>query len=314
MDASLGEISASLEQFLSDPVQNTVALEAVRSELRRLSGALIMVHLDGVVVFCAELENVLNELSASPASISALHRDVLRRTLLGLTHYLDSLSRGAENVSLRLFPQYQELQQLRGLEMAFESDLFFPDLLAELPQSVLGVPRQNEATTRIKAARSQYQQGLMRCLRQDDVPTALLLMQRAIEVVSSCVMQDESRAFWWVALGLLDCVRLDGLPPELSARKLFGRIDQQMRAAIEGNTLDTRPAMNEMLYLIGRSHSVSDRVEEIKHLYALDRYLPELSALPAGEVAQVLALMHDQFRVAEESWEFCTQGDVAACS
>lgn len=313
LDASLGEISESLEKFLAAPAQNSTSLEEVRNEIRRLSGALIMVHLDGLVIFCAELENVLNELSTSPTSISALYRDVLRRTLLGLTHYLDSISRGAENVTLRLFPLYQELQQLRGLEMAFETDLFFPNLAVQLPQSVLKVTQQNEVIIRIKASRTQYQQGLMRCLRQDDVTTALQSMQRAVETVSSCLPQDENRAFWWVAFGLLDCVRLDGLPPELNARKLFGRIDQQMRAVIEGNAPDIRPAMNEMLYLIGRSHSVSDPVEQIKQLYALDRYLPEISALPAGEVAQVLALMHDQFRVAEESWEFCTQGDLSAC-
>ena len=125
LDAALGEVSANLEQFLAAPALNSTALEIAHSELKHLSGALIMVHLDGVVVFCTELENVLKELSADPGIVSALHRDVLRRTLLALTHYLDSLSRGAENISLRLFPQYQELQQLRGLEMAFETDLFF---------------------------------------------------------------------------------------------------------------------------------------------------------------------------------------------
>ncbi len=313
MDASLGDISASLEQYLSAPGFNATALDRARSELRRLSGALTMAHLDGVVVFCAELENVLTELSSNSTLVSAMHRDVIRRSLLALTHYLDSLSRGAENVSLRLFPLYQELQQLRGLEMAFETDLFFPNIVADLPQSVLAIEKIIDAPARIKAARSQYQQGLMRYLRQDNVTAALLLMQGSIDVVVNCVEQNESRAFWWIANGLLDCVKLDGLPPELSARKLFGRIDQQMRAVIEGTAVDARATIYEMLYLIGRSHSVSDRVDQIKHIYALDRYLPELSAVPAGEVAQILTLMHDQFRVAEESWEFCTQGDVSAC-
>jgi len=40
----------------------------------------------------------------------------------------------------------------------------------------------------------------MRCLRQEDVASALQLMQRAIEVVLSCTPQDDRRAFWWVAL------------------------------------------------------------------------------------------------------------------
>ncbi len=313
MDAALAEMSARLEHYLAAPARNANALSTVRDELHRLLGALKMVRLDGVAVFCAELETVLDELSATPALVSAMHRDVLRRALFGLTHFLDSLSRGGVNAALYLFPQYQELLQLRGMEMAFESDLFFPDLTVQLPDSVRSIPRQNDAIAHIKTARSQYQQGLMRCLRQDDVPVALHIMQQALDTVLSCAPQDDSRAFWWVAKGLLDCVRLDGLPPDLSARKLFGRIDQQMRAVIEGNETDLRPVMNEMLYLIGRSHSVSELVERIKSLYALDLYLPELSELPPGEVTQILELMHEQLRAAEENWELCTQGDEMAC-
>ncbi len=321
MDASLGEVSTRIEQYLAAPALNADALEAARSEFHRLLGVLKMVRLEGVAVFCTEMETVLNELAANPALASSLHRDVLRRALFGLTHYLDALSRGADNAALCLFPQYQELQQLRGLEMAFELDLFFPNLAVHLPDSVLSVARQSDAVAQIKAARSQYQQGLMRCLRQDDVPAALQSMQQAIDIVLSCMPQDDSRAFWWIAYGLLDCVKLDGLPPELNARKLFGRIDRQMRiassiegrAVAEGGAPDIRPAMNEMLYLIGRSHSVSDRVDQIKQLYALDRYLPELSELPPGEVAQLLGIMHEQFRGAEENWELCAQGDAAAC-
>jgi len=160
LDASLGEVSASLELYLASPTQNAAALDVARSELRRLSGALKMVHLDGVVIFCAELENVLNELSANPALISALHKDVLRRTLLGMTHYLDSLSRGADNVVLRLFPHYQELQQLRGLEMAFETDLFFPNLVVQLPENVLSIVQQSDGSGRIKAGAQSLSTGI----------------------------------------------------------------------------------------------------------------------------------------------------------
>jgi chemosensory pili system protein ChpA (sensor histidine kinase/response regulator) len=272
-----------------------------------------MVGLFGAAVFCAELELTLGELTTNPDQVSAMHRDVLRRALFGITHYLDSLANGADNVSLRLFPQYQELQQLRGLEMSFELDLFFPDLDVQLPDQVLSLPVQNEDIAHLKMLRSQYQQGLLKWMRQDNVAASAQQMQRVLERVLRCATQDESRAFWWVGYGLLDCVKLDGLPPEMNVRKLLSRIDQQLRAVVEGNTGDVTPVMNEMLYLIGNSHVVSEHVEAIKQIYSLDQYLPELSALSPTEVDQMLAVMRDQLSVAEEYWEQCAQGDGTAC-
>ncbi len=321
LDSALAELGASLEQYLDAPAGNAADLEAAHDASRRLLGMLKAAGLDGVAAFCSELETVLAGLAADPQQVSALHRNVLRHAVLGLVHYFDALAIGADNAALRLFPQYQELQQLRGLEMSFELDLFYPDLAVQLPQEALSGPPEGDALSRLKALRSQYQQGLLHWLRQDDVPAASQLMRQALDGVMHCTPQDDGRAFWWVAGGLLDCLKFDGLPPEFSPRKLLGRIDQQMRivssvadgTAAGGGAADTRQVMNEMLYLIGHSHTVSSLVEEIKRVYALDRYLPEMSPLQPDEVAQVLDAMRDELRAAQESWEQCAQGDRGAC-
>src|SRR5450759_2086185 len=314
LDSTLADITAQMERFLGAPESNVVALETARTELRSLLGVLKMVSLDGVAVFCTELTTMLSELAANPQQVSAMHRDVLRRALFGITHYLDALANGVDNAALRLFPQYQELQQLRGLEMSFELDLFYPNLAVQLPQHVLICPPPSDAMAHLKAMRSQYQQGLLRWLRQEDAAAALQQMQQALEAALRCAPQDDRRAFWWIASGLLEFRKLDdGLPPEMNVRKLLGRIDQQLRTVAEGNVSDVKQVLNEMLYLIGRSRAASEQVEEIKQVYALDNYLPEQSALPPGEVEQLLGIMRDQLRVAEESWELCVQGDKAAC-
>ncbi|TAN78627.1 MAG: hypothetical protein EPN14_06480, partial [Gallionella sp.] len=320
MDAVMGGVGARLEQYLADPAPNAAALEAAVRELHGLLDTLESLRLDGVAAFCAELENALHELASRPGAVSGIDRDVLRRALPGVTRYLDALADGADNAALRLFPQYCELRRLRGLEMPSELDLFYPDLAVQLPQEVLGahpagdtVCGADAAAPRLEALRSLYQQGLMRWLRRDDTHAALQSMRQALDDVLRCMPQDGGRAFWWVAGGLLDCLIFDGLPPELGARKLLGRIDRQMRAVAAGDAGDVRPAMNEMLYLIGRSHTVNGLVETIKRVYALDRYLPELPAWPPGGTAQPLDIMRDQLRAAEESWERCAQGDAAEC-
>lgn len=316
VDGALAEISQGMERYLKAPGENEEALEALSAEVHRLLGVLKIVGLDGLVVFCAEFEQALSELRANPEQVSNLHRDVLRRALFAATHFLDALADGADNAALRLFPQYQELQQLRGLEMAFDLDLFYPNLAVQLPQQILTPPRHEGAQARLKVLRGQYQQGLLRWLRQEDAPVALQLMQQALGGAMFCEPQDDSRAFWWVGYGLLDCLKAEGLPPEVNVRKLLGRIDQQMRLAVEGERGEpgeVQSVMNEMLYLIGRSQDVSDQVKAIRQVYSLDRYLPEVSTMQIGELDQQLSIMRDHLRVAEESWDLCVQGDQAAC-
>ncbi|MFZ2540608.1 MAG: Hpt domain-containing protein, partial [Gallionella sp.] len=313
LDGTLAEIGVQLEQYFVMPTENEAALEAARAEARRLLGVLQMVGLDGAAVICAELELVLGELAAHPQQVTVLHREVLRQALPVIQQFLDALANGAANAALRLFPLYQELQQLRGMEMTFELDLFYPDLDVPLPQQVLNAIPQDEARNNLKTLRSQYQQALLKWLRQEDVSATVQQMLQALDGVLRCAPQDEGRAFWWIACGLLDCMRLDGLPPELNARKLLGRIDQQIRTVAEGNSTDVRALLNEMLYLIARSHTVSELVGMIKQAYALDDYLPEISSLPPTDVVNMLSSLRDELRNAEECWEQAVQGDQSAC-
>lgn len=313
LDASLAEISADVELFFAAEKGKAGMLTNTLNVLHRMIGVLQMARLDGVAVVCRELHTALSEACVQPLSISSLHRDIYRQTLFGVTHFIDALQNGADNASLRLFPQYQALQQLRGMERSFEQDLFFPNLLVTLPPYVL--ERAAQEAISIKALRSQYQQGLMRWLRQDDTDAALSQMQKALQGVMDGSAQNEVRVFWWVALGMFDCLRHDGQPPELRPSKLLGRIDQQLRSLLanEWNVQAENAVMIEMLYFISRSHSVSDHVDAIKQTYALDAYLPEIPVLPVGEVTQLLGMMRDQLRMAEENWESCVQGSDAAC-
>ena len=200
-----------------------------------------------------------------------------------------------------------------GLETPFELDLFHPDPDVQLPPEILSAPREDDAPHRLKVLRSQYQQGLLHWLRKDDTPAALQAMQQALDGALRCVPQDGSRAFWWVAGGLLECLRLDGMPAEPYINRLLGRIDQQMRAAAEGHAGEAQPVLNEMLYLIGRSRAASDLTEAIRQAYALEFYLPGSAALPPDEAVQVLDAMREQLHAAEESWERCVQGSQTAC-
>ncbi len=313
LDSSLAKISLALESFFAT-ASNVQSLAAALSELHRFSAVLLMLRMRGLVVFCTEFETLLKELASRPQDASPMQQDAIRRGLFGLTHYLDAIAAGAPNATLRLFNEYQELLQARGLDMAFEVDLFFPDAQLVLPPSVLSVPQLSDATSRIKSARMQYQQGLLKWLRQDEPNQALRNMMTAITTVLSCALPNEQRAFWWVSGGLLNCLLHDGVPPELNVKKSLSRIDQRMRSLIDDSPFDEEGALSELLYLIARSHTVSETVEEIKESFALEEFLPETPPLAPNETTALLKNMRTQLALVNETWERCVADDTTACA
>ncbi len=320
LDGALSGIGAPLEQYLAAP-GDMAALDAARSGLHRLLDLLKAARLSGAATFCAELTAVLDELSSQPDMLSDLHRGALQQALPALARHLHALAGGADDAALRLFAEYQALQQLRGLEASFDLDLFHPDLDVQLPQRILDMSREDDTLRQLKALRAHYEEGLLHWLRKDDAPAALQAMQKALEGAMRCMPQDSSRAFWWVACGLIDCLRLDKLPAVPNASRLLGRIDQRMRvassaeqgAAAERDGSEVQALLDEMLYLIGRSDAASDLTEEIRQVYALEFYLPGLAVLPPDKAAQILDAMRGALLLAEENLEHCAHGNRTAC-
>lgn len=314
LDSSLAQISAELEHYFTEGWAGKGHLQLAHDELHRAVGVMQMLSLEGLAVFSRELETVLQEMLAQQQEPTSMHRDTLRGALLALSQYLDALAEGASNTALRLFYSYQELHQLRGLESAFEVDLFFPEFGVELPAEVLEVPLVPAALASVKKARAQYQRSLLKWLRQDNPAQSLRTMRAAVQTVMACAPQDQNRAFWWIATGLLDCLIHDGLPAELSANKLLARVDLQMKSMLENKQRDSEYNTTcGMQYMLARSHSVSDTVDKIKQTYVLETYLPQEQPLTYGESTQVLEQMRELLSEAQEMLEQCTKGD-AECS
>jgi chemosensory pili system protein ChpA (sensor histidine kinase/response regulator) len=310
LDSSLAQINSELEQYFSEGWAGHGHLQIAHDELHRTVGVLQMLSLEGLAVFSKEFETVLQEMLVQRQAPGAMHRETLRGAMLALTQYLDALADGASNTALRLFYSYQELHQLRGLETAFEVDLFFPEFGVDLPPEVLDVPLVASAASAVKKARAQYQRALLKWLRQDNPAQSLRTMRAAVQTVMACAPQSQDRAFWWIATGLLDCLIHDGLPAELNANKLLARVDLQMKSMVEQKHRDTEyNTACGMQYLLARSHSVSETVDKIKQTYVLESYLPEEQPLSHGQIAPVLEQMHEQLVAAQETLEQCVKGN-----
>jgi len=312
MQEALNSVAERLTQFFDSPTFNVSVLNEACLELHRIQGVLRMIRLEGVAVYCDELERALAELSANPGLNSALYRSVLQSATSALNDYLNELMKGAHNAALRLFPHYEAVQHLRGMEMSFEQDLFFPNLDLPLPDTLLNLIQPDNAPESIKTSHKQYQRGLMLWLRNKTETDTVPMMQLALDNILTCSPENEGRAFWWVANGLLDCMRMGKLTADIRVQKLLGLIERKMRAVNDITTANVQTALNEMLYMIGCCQSATARTEHIRSHYELERYLPEHKGLPG--IRQSCGQLREHMREAEKNWEHCTEGDNEACN
>ena len=315
VDAGIIELRSQLEAFWVNPAARLLAIDNAQNEAKRLAGAFEMVRFEGLSAYCKEIAAVLVEIAQQPRSATSVHRDGIDSALVALEQYLQDLAQGANNATMRLFSRYQDLQHMRGMEMSFEMDLFFPDLEVTLPKSVLQTAQCEHPQTQIKAARGQYQQGLVRYLRQLDIAQSLHSMQQAMLSVMTALPANQQRAYWWICAGFFDCLGADNLPEDVNVSRILGRIDQQMRALLADKAIEEQPEMHQMLYVIaGTNHLSSNLADEVARTYQLQSYLRQANDISPALLNKRLSVISEQTRSVQESWDSCIAGSKASCS
>jgi chemosensory pili system protein ChpA (sensor histidine kinase/response regulator) len=315
VDGGLSELKALLEKFWANPSGQVGAIRSAQSEVKRMVGVFKMVALEGLSVYCDEIAAVLSELASHPESATSVHRDGVEVSLQALARYLDDLELGVDNATLRLFPPYQQLQHMRGLEMSFELDLFFPNLNVALPPGVLDQVQADNPQAQVKSARGQYQQALVRYLRRLDVGASLHAMQQAMLSVMAAFPANEKRAYWWVAAGFFDCLETQKPAGEINIPKLLGRIDQQMRVFLEAKEQEEQPELNQMLYFIASNPAVIAGVASaVSQTYDLRRYIYDANSVSTAMLGKRLSVIGEHLRQAEEKWDACVSGSREDCA
>jgi len=133
IDHALGRGLESLAAYKAAP-RDVTPLRQSRTHVHQAAGALQMVGLDAVAAYTEEIERHLVRLERLPEVEAPAACDVVDRAGRKLRIFLDELVGGANPVPLKLFPEYEQMQQARGVKGASPTDLFFPDLSPRAPK------------------------------------------------------------------------------------------------------------------------------------------------------------------------------------
>jgi chemosensory pili system protein ChpA (sensor histidine kinase/response regulator) len=282
IDQALTRGVEALAGFKGSP-GDASSLKHARAHVHQAAGAIQMVGLDAVTAYTDEVERQLlrlEELSEPEAQTAC---DLVDRACRKLKIFLDELVGGAPPVPLKLFPEYELMQQARGAKAASPTDLFYPDLSPRAPKiAAAQVVTPQKLPSYLVKQRRVFQRGLLAWLRGDE--EGARVMRDAVQRIEDVQTHSAQRSFWWAVGALLESIVEKGVESGFGIKQLCGRVDLQIRRFVEGSSKVADRMRREVLYYVAISAPVGPQVQAVQRAYRLQGLIPTAEVLSADVV------------------------------
>jgi chemosensory pili system protein ChpA (sensor histidine kinase/response regulator) len=287
------------------------SLKHARAHIHQAAGAIQMVGLDAVTAYTDELERQLSRLEGLSRPEANAACDLIDRACRKLKIFLDELVGGAPPVPLKLFPEYELMQQARGARAAAPTDLFYPDLSPRAPKIATAqtVTPQKMPSFLVKQRRV-FQRGLLAWLRGDE--EGARVMRDAVQRIEDVQKHSSQRSFWWSVGALLESIVEKGVDSGFGVKQLCGRIDLQIRRFVEGSSKVADRMRREVLYYVAISAPVGPQVQAVQRAYRLQGLIPTAEVLSADvvRVQPHVREARDLLSTAKDLWLKLTGGRI----
>ena len=272
----------ALASFKGSP-DDASLLKQARAHIHQAAGAIQMVGLDAVTAYTDEVERQLSRLEDLSGPELNAACDLIDHACRKLKIFLDELVGGAAPVPLKLFPEYELMQQARGARAAAPTDLFYPDLSPRAPKIATAqtVTPQKMPSFLVKQRRV-FQKGLLAWLRGDE--EGARVMRDAVQRIEDVQTHSSQRSFWWTVGALLESIVEKGVDSGFGVKQLCGRIDLQIRRFVEGSSKVADRMRREVLYYVAISAPVGPQVQAVQRAYRLQGLIPTAEVLSADVV------------------------------
>ena len=301
IDESLKQARQALESYVEN-LDDESQLRFCGTHLHQVVGTLEMVQLDGAAMLAKEIEALIEALIDESIKPEDSVFDALTRSILTLPDYLSRLQVGQPDVPLRLLPLVNQLRAARGEEALPEIEFFNPDLSIRPPRSEDEKTQLSDDEYRemAKKLRPKFQTALLTWLRDTANTTSMDNMANVLDQLRSEANLGVIQQLFWVASGLLDAMLSGDLEPTNERKKLFSRLDQQIKRLIDGAAkTDLRNSSEELvkniLFQLGGAKAENPKVAQLKQAFDLDLLLGNIASeaeaeeLPTPEVIESVA-------------------------
>jgi len=270
MRAALDDAVREFGEYVADIVANpevigardNTSLRLAGQYLHQAAGALLIVGLRGIDVYCQAAKRLLDAVDAGTVASDMQTLDVFSRAVQAMQEYVADLMAGMAEEPLRLFQPYQAVLARLGEERVHPADLW-ADELRHLPALLLP-SRDLPGLARL---RRKFELALLTALRapassegaQADPAAAaaayapleqLLHSIRALEREPRRTGDDLQRDLWLVLALTFGALRAGLVPVDLTAKRLAARVNLLLRQYSHNNIHLPQGLLTDALYLL----------------------------------------------------------------
>ncbi len=309
IDLALERASLGLAAHAADAAGD--GLTKARAAMHQAHGALAIVGLPGITHFAAAIEQLLAALAdaATPEVTAAI--DAAQSGFAALRGYLADLVAGQPDQPLKLFAPYRAMAMARGQAAPAPAELFFPDLGQRPPKREKEPPvlAPESLQARLKAARLGFERGLLKWIKND--PRGIAEMKISVAMIETTRATPAARAYWWVALGVLDALAAGGLPDATEAKRFAMRLGAQIKKLVESQAEANEQSLREALYQAACATAGGEALTIVRAAYRLTGVMPA-AASETDRLRPHLSRLRELLAAAKDDWNRLCAGTAAA--
>ncbi len=283
-------------------------LRAAQSALHQAHGALAVVDISGLSKLTEEAERLLNSVAEGTLELDDALLAAFTAAFAALVEYCENLIDGAVHQPVMLFAYLRDLKALRNAERNHPADLFFPDLSVRAPR----MPEPALALKEGEAAlvRGQFEQGLLRYLRDSTDASGRSDMLLAVARIEHAQRESIGHAFWWVTLAFFDAMQDSAIASDAYSKRLVARLNLQVRKTLEQATTPPDQLLVDTLFQIARASNASPFVAQVIDMYGIVDSVPVNfdQATFGRQSAKSVALFKESHGEAKLAWDRYTRG------
>jgi chemosensory pili system protein ChpA (sensor histidine kinase/response regulator) len=310
IDLALERAGHALAAHAADPAGDN--LQKARASMHQAHGALAIVGLDGITEFADAIEKLLAALAENAVPDVDAAVAAAQGGFTALRGYLDDLVAGHPNQPLKLFGPYRALVVARGQPAPGPAELFFPDLTQRPPKREKDpAPLTTEAlAARLKAARLGFERGLLKWIKND--PKGVAEMKVSIAMIEMTRGTPAARAYWWVALGVLDALATGGIPDIGEAKRFAMRLGAQIKKLVEGRPEPGEGLLREALYQAACATAGGEALAIVRAAYRLEGMVPTATPSETERLLPHIRRLRELLSAAKDDWNRLCAGTAAA--